>query len=144
MEKTNLVNKIKNFFASAERGVYFVTEGSYKGEWLVKVRDIPGHTVFFSLPDKFERIVPAKDLSWALENKLLELVDTLPSKVYNVCIAEYEHAKRTNTLNRREQHSAPRTLDRKKYKDALNELQRSRNRDTFHILKDAKDERDDV
>jgi len=62
--------------------------------------------VFFSLPDKFIREIAAKDFDWGIQNKILEPVDVLPKKVYNVCIAEYNlkatDEQKNNALNRRE------------------------------------------
>lgn len=132
------LNKIKQLIYPKNRRLLLVLDGAYKGEWLVQVTKTFDHTVFFSLPDKIERIIPDKDLTWGLKNNVLEVVDVLPKKVYNVCIAEYENAKHTNIINRREQRSTPRALGRKEYKDALSEFARKRNRDSIYLFKDSK------
>lgn len=135
---TAVLNKLKLALLPSSRRVYLVADGSYKGEWLVRVGKTLGHTVFFSLPDKYERIIPDKDVNWGIANKLLIPVDVLPKKVHNVCLAEYELTKRSNSTHRREQRPPSRSLDRKKYKDALNELQGNRDRELIHLLKDDK------
>ena len=140
---TALIIKIKFAVLPVSRRLYLVTDGNYKGEWLVQVSKTLGHTVFFSLPDKHERIIPDKDVLWGIANKVIIPVDVLPKRVHNVCLAEYEHSKRDSSY-RRKQHSSPRSLDRKKYKDALNELVGSGNRELIHLYKDNKVERDDV
>ena len=135
---TALITKLKLTLLPVSRRVYLVTDGSYKGEWLVFVSKTFNHTVFFSLPDKYERIIPDKDIKWGLANKVLIPVDVLPKRVHNVCLAEYELSKRTNTSNRRQQRPASRSLDRKKYKNALDELIGSGNRQLVHLFKDNK------
>lgn len=108
------VNKLKFLFFPKERYIYVVLEGKYKGEWLVVVKKDDKETTYFSLPDKHIRKIPNKDVEWGLNNKVLEPVDVLPKRVYNVCIAEYNYtATNVNkTFNRREQHSSPGSLDR--------------------------------
>lgn len=133
-----VLNKLKLFLLPSSRRVYLVTDGLYKGEWLVRVGKTFEHTVFFSLPDKYERIIPDKDVSWGITNKVIIPVDVLPKKVHNVCLAEYEFTKRSNSTNRREQRAPSRALGRQKYKDALNELQGNRDRELIHLLKDNK------
>lgn len=140
----DLITKFKLIVLPSSRKVYLVTDGLYKGEWLVRVSKTFDHTVFFSLPDKYERIIPDKDVAWGIANKVIIPVDVLPKKVHNVCLAEYELTKRTNSTNRREQRSAPRSLDRKKYKDSLNELAGRGNRELVHLYKNDKVKRDNV
>jgi DNA polymerase-1 len=97
---TEMIRKLKLKFSSKDRRILVVLDGTYKGEWLVRMHKLPNMTVFLSLPDKLERIIPDKDIEWGLKNKVLDNAGTLPKKVYNVCKAEYEHAKRNNTLHR--------------------------------------------
>lgn len=141
---TDLVIKFKLKFFPAERRVYLVTDGLYKGEWLVQISKIINHTVLFSLPDKHERIIPDKDMQWGIANKVIIPVDVLPKRVHNVCIAEYEHFKHTHPTDRRKQHAPSRSLDRKKYKDSLDELTRDRDRKLVHLFKDSKVQRNDI
>ena len=141
---TGLVTKIRLTVLPANRRVYLVTDGLYKGEWLVQVSKTLGYTVFFSLPDKYERIIPDKDITWGLANKVIIPVDVLPKRVHNVCLAEYELSKRTNLADRREQRTSSRSLDRKKYKDSLNELIGRGNRELIHLFKNDKVKRNNI
>lgn len=108
---STLIKKFKLLFLPKKRRIYVVLEGRYKGEWLVQVNQ----EVFFSLPDKHVRNIPLKDFEWGLQNKVLEPVDVLPKRVYNVCVAEYNYKAtdvgQNHTLNRREQHPTPDSLD---------------------------------
>ena len=138
------IRKLKFKLTPENRHILVVLDGTYKGEWLVQIYKIPQYTVYLSLPDRIERIIPDKDIKWGLDNKVIEKAGIIPKKVYNVCLAEYENAKRNNTSDRREQHASSRALGRNKYKQALSELQRSRNRDAFRLLEDNKSERNNV
>jgi len=103
---TKILTKLKLFFLPKKRRIYVVLEGQYKGEWLVKVKTDKENITFFSLPDKFIRGIPTKDYEWGIQNKVLEPVDVLPERVYNVCLAEYNlkatDVQKNNALNRRE------------------------------------------
>lgn len=109
-----IVKRLKLFFSPKNRLIYVVLEGTFKGEWLVRVKEEKDYIVFFSLPDKHIRLVKKSDFTWGIANKVLEVVDVLPKSVYNVCVAEYNLKKTdvdlNNTLNRREQHLASHTL----------------------------------
>ncbi len=144
MALAGLILKLKLLLLPTHRRVYLVQDGKYKGEWLVQVSKTFEHTVYFSLPDKFERVIPDRDVKWGIANKVIIPVDVLPKRVHNVCLAEYEHTKHTNPIDRREQRAPSRSLDRKKYKDTVNELIRSGNRELVHLLKNDKIQRDDV
>lgn len=133
------IRKLKYKLTPEERHILVVLDGTYKGEWLVRIHKLPNMSVYLSLPDKQERIIPDKEIEWGLKHKVLDKAGILPKKIYNVCKAEYEHAKRNNTPDRREQHPSSRSLDRQKYKQALSELQRSRNGNPIHVSEDDKD-----
>ena len=115
---------------SPERALYVVTDGVYKGEWLIRIKPGPEESVYMSLPDNFTRIIPNKDFKWGLANKVIEVVDVLPKPVYNVCLANYGQRKpssneqRDNSSDRREQHPTPNPLDRQQYRQALSKLKR--------------------
>jgi hypothetical protein len=135
MDLKTTVRKIKELFTSKNRRLYVVLEGSYKGEWLVPVSYGPGQIVFFSLPDKHIRIIPSKEVEKGLQNKILDIVDILPKKVYNTCLAEYElkikqdaqnvNTKQNNTPDRRKQHPSSSVLGSKQHRQAINKLQRN-------------------
>ena len=128
--------KFKLIFLPRERRLYVVREGTYKGEWLVLINRGAGINIFFSLPDKQERIINDKDLTLGLNKNIVEIVDVLPKGVYNVCKAEYENAKRSNTLDRREQRPSSRKLGRERVQNLINELQRARDRNPVYVSKD--------
>ena len=142
MEKTRMVmgmiRKLKLKFTPEERHILVVLDGVYKGEWLVRMHKLPNMTVFLSLPDKYERIIPDKDIEWGLKNKVLDKAGILPKKIYNVCKAEYEHAKRNNSSDRRKQHSPSRSLDRQEYRQSDGKLERDGDRDDIHFSEDDK------
>ena len=108
---------------SPERTLYVVTEGTYKGDWLVKVKPGPEESVYMVLPDKEARIIPNKDFEWGLANKVIEVVDVLPKAVYNVCLANFgqtkTNAQRSNTASRRQQHSPQDSLDSQQYRETV-------------------------
>jgi hypothetical protein len=112
---STLIKKLKLLLLPRKRRIYVVLEGKLKGEWLVKVKTTSDGVVFFSLPDKYVHTISQKDLDFGLKNKIIEPVDVLPERVYNVCIAEYNYestnVKQNNALNRREQHATPDSLD---------------------------------
>jgi hypothetical protein len=112
---STLIKKLKLLLLPEKRRIYVVLEGKLKGEWLVKVKDSAEESIYFSLPDKYIRTINNKDIDFGLKNKIIEPVDVLPERVYNVCVAEYNHkatdVKQNNALNRREQHASPDSLD---------------------------------
>ena len=115
-----ILNKIKSFFFPKERSIYVVLQGVYKGEWLVPVSFLPGQTVFFSLPDRHIRTIPNNEIETGLQNKIIDLVDVLPKKVYNSCLAEYKHKLKQDDdiINRRQQHPTSGVLDRQQRRQA--------------------------
>ena len=118
--------KIKNFFFPRERSVYAVLDGDYKGEWLIPVSYIPNHTVFFSLPDRHIRTIPNKDVQFGLQNKILEVAEVLPKKIYNNCLEEYKLKLKQDddALNRRKQHPTQGVLDRKQHRKSSSKFER--------------------
>jgi hypothetical protein len=103
---TTILTKFKLKFLPERRRIYVVLEGQYKGEWFLKIKQEKDNVIFFSLPDKNIRTIPLKDFTWGLQNKVVEPVDVLPEKVYNVCLAEYNlkatDVQKNNAINRRE------------------------------------------
>jgi hypothetical protein len=127
--KTSLettLKRIKDYFYPPERSIYVVKEGTFKGEWLVPVSYTPGHTVFFSLPDKHVRTVPNTEVASGLQNKILEIVDVLPKGVYNTCLEEYKLKLKQddNTPDRRQQYPSPGLLGGKQHRKASSKLKR--------------------
>ena len=72
------------------RNVYFVRQGTHKGDFLVEVDRIDGNKVFLALPDKNIHTIPIDDFNNGVKNKILDIVEKLPRSVYNVCKKEYK------------------------------------------------------
>ena len=108
---STLIKKLKLLTLPKKRRIYVVLHGQYKGEWWVRVKP----DTYFSLPDKYIRTVTVKDWEEGISKNIIEPVDVLPEKVYNVCLAEYNYKatdeQRNNALNRREQHPSSDSLD---------------------------------
>jgi hypothetical protein len=101
-----ILKLLKIRFLPKNRRLYVVLEGKYKGEWLLLIKSTEKEDTYFSLPDKYIRVIPKTEFVWGLSRKVLEVVDVLPKSVYNVCLAEYNYTatdeQRNNTINRRE------------------------------------------
>jgi hypothetical protein len=113
----SILKKIRLLILPEHRRIYAVVQGTYKGEWLVRISRDNESGVYVSLPDLYKRIIPNKDFEWGLSNKVLEPVDVLPKNIYNTCIANAKLAPAAPTNdtrnNRRKQHSTPDTLGSK-------------------------------
>jgi len=103
---SGLSKKIKLLLLPKQRRIYVVLHGRYKGEWLVKVKEEQDKTTFFSLPDRYIRVIPNKDFEWGVTNKVLEPVDVLSKDIYNVCLYYYNEKVKNDEYNN--------TLDRRK------------------------------
>jgi hypothetical protein len=110
-----IVKKLKLLLLPEKHRIYVVLEGKLKGEWLVKVKQTEEEYTFFSLPDKYVHTIKVKDFDFGIKNKIIEPVDVLPERVYNVCLAEYNYkatdVQQNNTPNRRKQHASSDPLD---------------------------------
>jgi hypothetical protein len=120
------LQRIKDYFYPLERSIYVVKEGTFKGEWLVPVAFIPGHTVFFSLPDRHIRTIPNQEVEEGIKKNILNLVEILPKRVYNTCLAEYKLKLKQDddALNRRKQHPTQGVLDRKQHRKTSSKFKR--------------------
>ena len=127
MALKTIIAKIKDYFFPRERQVYAVLQGIYKGELLVPVSFVPDYTVFFSLPDRHIRTIPNKEVQLGLQNKVLEVVETLPKNIYNNCLEEYKFKLKQDddALNRRKQHPTQGVLDSKQRRKTSSKLKRN-------------------
>jgi hypothetical protein len=117
----SILNRLKILFTPKNRHIFVVRQGPYVGEWLLRVKQDKDTSIFFSLPDKFIRSIPNKDVEWGLKNDVIDIGGVIPQGVYNVCIAEYYNSlsqgkpinepPHQSTFNRREQHASPDPLD---------------------------------
>ena len=136
---TETIRKLRYKLTPEDRHIFVVLDGTFKGEWLVRMHKLPNASVYLSLPDKIERIIPDKDIEWGLANKVIDRAGILPKKVYNVCKAEYENAKRNNTPDRRKQRSAPSSLGSKQHEQTSVELEGPGDRDSIHVFENDKE-----
>jgi hypothetical protein len=121
-----ILTRIKEYFYPPERSIYVVREGTFKGEWLVPVAFVPNHTIFFSLPDKHIRTIPNTEVEEGVNKNILDLVEILPKRVYNTCLAEYKlklKQENDNALNRRQQHPTQGVLGSKQRRKTTSKLE---------------------
>ena len=85
-----------------DKTVYAVTGGAYLGEMLVLVEDDKStkEHCFLALPDMNIRRVPYDKFEFGLMNKIIDIVDKLPSDVYKTCVKQYYKNKNTSNLNK--------------------------------------------
>lgn len=71
--------------------IYAVNSGDYLGEFFVYMESNENEYRFLSLPKMQLRKVPKDKFKFAIDNKVLELVEKLPSETYEVCKVQYEN-----------------------------------------------------
>lgn len=76
--------------------LYAVTTGTYKGSNLVVINNDTEFVNFLDLPDMVTRQIPYNDVTNGVGNEILELLETLPQYIMNICTKQYEK----NTSNR--------------------------------------------
>jgi hypothetical protein len=92
----NLLNKIK-FKSSHPKQpfIYAVTAGKYLGELLVYVETEKTDYAFLTLPNMDIRHIPIEKFESGLKDKIVEVVEKLPSFVHKTCIQQYNKNKTT-------------------------------------------------
>jgi len=85
-------NSLFNFKSNhpKPRYIYAVTGGTYLGELLVYVESTGDAFSFLSLPKMHNRKIPKDKFNFGLSEKIVDVVEKLPSKVYNVCRSQYK------------------------------------------------------
>jgi hypothetical protein len=63
---------------------YAVTTGTYVGEILVYVGGDQNNLKFISIPKNINREIPKDKFDFGMENKIVEIVEKLPSDVYSI------------------------------------------------------------
>jgi hypothetical protein len=63
---------------------YAVTTGTYVGEILVYVGGDQVNFKFISIPKNINREIPKEKFDFGMENKIVEVVEKLPSGVYSI------------------------------------------------------------
>jgi hypothetical protein len=81
---------IKNLYRHPrKRYMYAVTGGKYLGELLVYCSSNESDHCFLSLPLMKNRFIPKEKLNFGITEKIVEVVEKIPRRVYKVCVAQY-------------------------------------------------------
>jgi hypothetical protein len=75
------------------RYVYAVTAGAFLGELLVYMETITDNHCFLSLPTMTVRQVPVDKFALGIKENIVDVVEKIPAKVYNVCKLQYNKNK---------------------------------------------------
>lgn len=86
-----------NFKHPKKKYIYAITGGKYLGELFVFIEKNNETFSFLSLPDMKLRDVPTDKFEFGLKEKIIDIVQKIPSKVYKVCVEQYNKNKRENT-----------------------------------------------
>ena len=72
-----------------KRYIYAVTAGFYLGELLVYMETVDTDHKFLSLPTMVIRDIPIEKFSTGLKDKIVDVVEKIPNKVFKVCKLQY-------------------------------------------------------
>lgn len=95
-KNSQLLSKIfkNNCQKTYRKGDFFaVTQGKYGGEFWVLVKENEKDYDFLSLPYLLKRNAPFEKLDMGINNKIIDYIQNLPSKVFKVCENQYKKAK---------------------------------------------------
>lgn len=81
----------------SHRDIFAVTTGLYIGEFFVFTEENNGTFCFLSIPKMVNRAVPKDNYFHAVDNKIINFVERLPTDVFNVCNLQYKKNKNTKT-----------------------------------------------
>jgi len=70
--------------------IYAVTAGYYLGELLVYMETASTSYKFLSLPTMVIRDIPIEKFELGLKDKIVDIVEKIPSRVFKVCKLQYE------------------------------------------------------
>lgn len=70
--------------------LYAVTTGTYKGSNLVVINNDTEFVNFLDLPDMVPRQISYIDVTKGIGNEILELLETLPQDIMDICTKQYE------------------------------------------------------
>lgn len=70
--------------------LYAVTQGTYKGSNLVIVNKTDNRCDCLDLPDMVNRQIPTTDIETGINNNIIELLETLPGNIIEICSKQYE------------------------------------------------------
>ena len=89
-----MFNKYKNKKKFVDRGVYFITEGEFKGTFIMNIKEanLDDQKALMMLPDKETLMMSTEQIKKLFDDGHFEYVKTIPKKIYQVCVAEYQEA----------------------------------------------------
>jgi len=91
---------IFDFFNKMKKGsVYAVQIGDYVGQFFNYIKEDADNYIFISTPDVKIVKVPKKEFDFALNNDIIEYVETLPRNIFKVVKAQYQQLSETNGKN---------------------------------------------
>lgn len=70
--------------------LYAVTAGTYKGSNIVVIDNDMKRVNFLDLPDMIPREIPYNDVMDGIGHEILELLETLPQDIMDICTKQYE------------------------------------------------------
>lgn len=70
--------------------IYGVSSGKFTGKFFVYMEEADGDKWFLVLPDMTTQRIPDDKFKTGIDNKIIELQEVLPRKVYNICKQQYE------------------------------------------------------
>lgn len=79
----------KLFKHPKKRFLYAITGGKYLGELFVFMEKTNENFNFLSLPDMKIREVPHDKFEFGISNKIVDVVEKLPSDVFETCKKQY-------------------------------------------------------
>lgn len=89
----NVLQRLKSNFSKTHPRpgyIYAVTKGTYLGELLVYCKDLKDNDGFLSMPKMINRHIPKDKFKFGLDNGIVDIVEKLPKKVYDVCSRQYK------------------------------------------------------
>ena len=104
---------LRKFFKTNkfERKCYAITQGIHKGEFYVYISHDENNFYFLSLPQTKPVEIPATVFRQGIKSKIVDLIETLPHNVYELCIAQYNEAKTKDNIDRLKQSAASSGVD---------------------------------
>ncbi len=83
--------------SEVEQGAaYGVSAGRYVGEFFILMEQDSKTITFLSLPDMKIREITVAQFKTGVDNKIIEFQEVLPDDIKQVCIEQYDTAKKSN------------------------------------------------
>ena len=78
------------------RNIYAITTGDYVGEMFIYMREALDTYHFLSVPKMVNRAVPKDKFEIGWNSDIIELVETAPTEVYEVAVAQFNYNEDSN------------------------------------------------